>query len=43
MTEPHDIPDEQRFRIKKIIKAKVDSEVLEQFYEQLQQHQKQQK
>jgi len=38
MTEPHDIPDEQRFRIKKIIKAKVDSEVLEQFYEQLQQH-----
>ena len=42
MTEPHDIPDEQRFRIKKIIKAKVDSEVLEQFYEQLQQHRKQQ-
>jgi Domain of unknown function (DUF4194) len=40
MTEPHDIPDEQRFRIKKIIKAKVDSEVLEQFYEQLQQHRK---
>ena len=33
--ENHDIPDEQRFRIKKIIKARVDSEVLEQFKQQL--------
>lgn len=31
----HEIPDEQRFRIKKIIKARVDSEVLEQFKQQL--------
>ncbi len=33
--EHHEISDEQRFRIKKIIKAKVSSEVLEQFKEQL--------
>ena len=31
----HEIPDEQRFRIRKIIKARVDSEVLEQFKQQL--------
>jgi len=34
----HEIPDEDRFRIRKIIKAKVDSEVLQQFLDQLQQH-----
>lgn len=36
LTEQNDIPDEQKFRIRKIIKAKIDSEVLEQFKQQLQ-------
>jgi hypothetical protein len=35
-TEDHELPDEQKFRIKKIIKAKVDGEVLDRFREQLQ-------
>ncbi|MDR3713125.1 MAG: DUF4194 domain-containing protein [Puia sp.] len=35
LTDNHDVPDEQKFRIRKIIKAKVEGEVLEQFYEQL--------
>jgi Domain of unknown function (DUF4194) len=38
LAEPHEVPDEERFRIRKIIKAKVDSEVLQQFLDQLQQH-----
>lgn len=37
-TENHDIADEQKFRIKKIIKARVSSEELDQFYQQLQQY-----
>ena len=37
-TENHDIADEQKFRIKKIIKAKVGSEELDLFYQQLQQY-----
>ncbi|RAJ11127.1 uncharacterized protein DUF4194 [Chitinophaga skermanii] len=36
MVEHQDIIDEQKFRIRKIIKAKVDGEVLEQFFQQLQ-------
>lgn len=36
LMEQNDIPDEQKFRIRKIIKAKIDSEVLEQFKQQLQ-------
>lgn len=35
-TENHDLADEQKFRIKKIIKAKVSSEELDIFYQQLQ-------
>lgn len=35
-TENHDLADEQKFRIKKIIKAKVSSEELDMFYQQLQ-------
>jgi len=35
-TETHDLADEQKFRIKKIIKAKVNSEELDVFYQQLQ-------
>jgi hypothetical protein len=35
-TEHHDLADEQKFRIKKIIKAKVSSEELDQFFQQLQ-------
>lgn len=35
-TENHDLVDEQKFRIKKIIKAKVSSEELDVFYQQLQ-------
>lgn len=31
----HEVPDEQKFRIKKLIKARVDSEVLEDFKQQL--------
>src|ERR1700761_5084382 len=36
--EDHDLSDEQKFRIKKIIKAKVDHEILENFKQQLSQH-----
>jgi hypothetical protein len=36
--EDHEIPDEQKFRIRKIIKAKVDNDVLENFKQQLQAH-----
>jgi len=35
--EQHEIPDEQRFRICKIIKARISTEVLDDFYRQLQQ------
>lgn len=35
-TEHHDLADEQKFRIKKIIKAKVSSEELDAFYMQMQ-------
>lgn len=35
--EQHEIPDEQRFRICKIIKARISTEVLDDFYLQLQQ------
>ncbi len=33
--EPHDLADEEKFRIKKIIKARVDNEILEHFKQQL--------
>lgn len=36
--EHHDLADEQKFRIKKIIKAKVNHEVLEHFKQQLTEH-----
>ena len=36
--ENHELIDEQKFRIRKIIKAKVDSDVLEQFQQQLLAH-----
>lgn len=36
--EPHEIPDEQKFRVKKIIKARVDNEALEYFKQQLSAH-----
>jgi Domain of unknown function (DUF4194) len=36
--EDHELPDEQKFRIMKIIKAKVDSEVLDNFKQQLTAH-----
>jgi hypothetical protein len=36
--ESHDLMDEQKFRIKKIIKARVDNEVLENFKQQLSEH-----
>jgi hypothetical protein len=36
--ENHDLPDEQKFRIKKIIKAKVDNEILDNFKNQLTEH-----
>ncbi|MGE7777785.1 DUF4194 domain-containing protein [Chitinophaga sp. NPDC101104] len=35
--EQHEIPDEQRFRICKIIKARIGAEELDEFYQQLQQ------
>lgn len=38
IVENNDVSDEQKFRIKKIIKARVDSEVLEQFKQQLEEH-----
>jgi hypothetical protein len=37
-TETSDLTDEQKFRIKKIIKARVDNEVLENFKQQLSEH-----
>jgi hypothetical protein len=37
-TENHDIADEQKFRIKKIIKAKVGTDELDLFYQQLQKY-----
>jgi hypothetical protein len=37
-TEVSDLADEQKFRIKKIIKARVDNEVLENFKQQLSEH-----
>ncbi len=36
--EDHEIPDEQKFRIRKIIKARVDNEALEYFKQQLTEH-----
>ena len=36
--EHHEIADEQKFRVKKIIKARVDNEVLENFKQQLSEH-----
>jgi hypothetical protein len=36
--ETGNLPDEHKFRIKKIIKAKVDNEVLENFKQQLTDH-----
>src|SRR6201989_688669 len=36
--ENHDLPDEQKFRVKKIIKARVDSEILDNFKQQLTEH-----
>jgi hypothetical protein len=36
--EPHDIADEEKFRVKKIIKARVDNELLENFKQQLTEH-----
>ena len=36
--EQHDVADEQKFRIKKIIKARVDNETLENFKQQLTEH-----
>jgi hypothetical protein len=36
--ENNDIADEQKFRIKKIIKARVDGEILDQFKQQLSEH-----
>ncbi|WP_262919987.1 DUF4194 domain-containing protein [Niabella hibiscisoli] len=37
-SENHDVADEQKFRIKKIIKARVDGEILEDFKQQLTAH-----
>lgn len=36
--EQHELPDEQKFRVKKIIKARVDNEILENFKQQLSEH-----
>jgi len=36
--ENHDLPDEQKFRVKKIIKARVDNEILDNFKQQLTEH-----
>ncbi|PZF72112.1 DUF4194 domain-containing protein [Taibaiella soli] len=36
--EDHEMMDEQKYRIKKLIKAKIDSEVLEQFKDKLTEH-----
>lgn len=38
IADDNEVSDEQRFRIKKIIKARVDSEQLEDFIQQLRQH-----
>jgi hypothetical protein len=38
IVEHSDLQDEQKFRIKKIIKARVDNEILENFKQQLTQH-----
>lgn len=38
LTKNEEIPDEQAFRIKKIIKAKIDTEELDDFYQQLLQY-----
>jgi hypothetical protein len=38
LAEKGDVPDEQRYRVRKIIKAKVDDEVLEAFRLQLEAH-----
>lgn len=38
IVDRHDIKDEEKFRINKIIKAKVDGDTLEQFKEQLSEH-----
>ncbi len=37
-SENHEVADEQKFRIRKIIKARVDSEILEDFKQQLTAH-----
>jgi hypothetical protein len=34
----HDLPDEEKFRVKKIIKARVDNDILENFKQQLIEH-----
>src|SRR5215469_9434634 len=36
--EHHELADEQKFRVKKIIKARVDNEILENFKQQLSEH-----
>ena len=36
--EPHDLADEEKFRVKKIIKARVNNEALENFKQQLAEH-----
>ena len=36
--EQHELTDEQKFRVKKIIKARVDNELLENFKQQLSEH-----
>ncbi|HLZ87898.1 MAG TPA: DUF4194 domain-containing protein [Puia sp.] len=36
--EQHELQDEQKFRVKKIIKARVDNEILENFKQQLSEH-----
>lgn len=38
IVDKHDVMDEEKFRINKIIKAKVDGDTLEQFKEQLSEH-----
>ena len=38
LTEDHEVPDEQRFRIRKVIKAKVNPETMEAFKQQLAAH-----
>jgi hypothetical protein len=38
LTEKHDVPDEHRYRVRKIIKARVDSDILEEFRQQLEEY-----